>query len=415
VRILFIGDIVGKPGRELIRRGLPTLIDHHSIDIVIANAENSAAGLGITREIGQQLLDWGVAVMTSGNHIWDKKEALDYIGTEPRLLRPAKDLKVIVEVPKIELLGGERQRDFVLTHEAEEPYFNACPQPLKDAALLMLDTALRSGEASRLEWRDITLKVSEGKRYGYLQVRRGKSATSVRTVSLTDRVSEMLMDRKKAAETFYVFPARDGGPVPGTWLDRQHDGVRRALPFGFAAVGAAMKPVLISSTVRSCGDASRSSTIARTPPVVSRTMRPNPAGSGTRAVNRPTSPRRAWSTMAARPAAGFVYCRVISVMPSPAIAALPLTSSVMLFALGTHRTPCATNAPGPHRSVEVSFRRLRYDSMSPPLGNGSDTMAKKVLPKSLESVLGSVAPAIDTEAFKAIARDAWEEHMEREE
>jgi metallophosphoesterase (TIGR00282 family) len=89
VRILFIGDIVGKPGRELIRRGLPGLIDHHSIDIVIANAENSAAGFGITREIGQQLLDWGVAVMTSGNHIWDKKEALDYIGTEPRLLRPA--------------------------------------------------------------------------------------------------------------------------------------------------------------------------------------------------------------------------------------------------------------------------------------------------------------------------------------
>jgi metallophosphoesterase (TIGR00282 family) len=89
VRILFIGDIVGKPGRELVRRGLAGLIDLHAIDVVIANAENSAAGFGITREIGQQLLDWGVAVMTSGNHIWDKKEALDYIGTEPRLLRPA--------------------------------------------------------------------------------------------------------------------------------------------------------------------------------------------------------------------------------------------------------------------------------------------------------------------------------------
>ena len=60
-----------------------------SIDLVIANAENAAAGFGITREIGDQLLDWGVDVMTSGNHIWDKKEALDYIGAEPRLLRPA--------------------------------------------------------------------------------------------------------------------------------------------------------------------------------------------------------------------------------------------------------------------------------------------------------------------------------------
>jgi metallophosphoesterase (TIGR00282 family) len=89
MRILFIGDIVGRPGRELVRHGLATLVDHHAIDLVIANAENSAAGFGITREIGDQLLDWGVDVMTSGNHIWDKKEALDYIGTESRLLRPA--------------------------------------------------------------------------------------------------------------------------------------------------------------------------------------------------------------------------------------------------------------------------------------------------------------------------------------
>src|SRR5437879_8299303 len=89
MRLLFIGDIVGRPGRDLVRRGLSAIVDHHSIDLVIANAENAAAGFGITREIGDQLLEWGVDVMTSGNHIWDKKEALDYIGTEPRLLRPA--------------------------------------------------------------------------------------------------------------------------------------------------------------------------------------------------------------------------------------------------------------------------------------------------------------------------------------
>ena len=89
MRILFIGDIVGRPGRELVRQGLQAIVDHHRIDLVIANAENSAAGFGITRDIGEQLLDYGVDVMTSGNHIWDKKEALDYIGIEPRLLRPA--------------------------------------------------------------------------------------------------------------------------------------------------------------------------------------------------------------------------------------------------------------------------------------------------------------------------------------
>jgi metallophosphoesterase (TIGR00282 family) len=89
IRILFIGDIVGRPGRDLIRRGLGALREYHQIDLVIANVENAAAGFGITREIGDELLERGVEVMTSGNHIWDRKEAIDYIGAEPRLLRPA--------------------------------------------------------------------------------------------------------------------------------------------------------------------------------------------------------------------------------------------------------------------------------------------------------------------------------------
>ena len=89
MRILFIGDIFGKPGRDLIRRGVGPLVAHHQIDLVVANAENVAAGSGITRELGDQILGWGVDVMTSGNHIWSKKEAVDYIGAEPRLLRPA--------------------------------------------------------------------------------------------------------------------------------------------------------------------------------------------------------------------------------------------------------------------------------------------------------------------------------------
>ena len=89
IRILFIGDIVGRPGRELMRRGLSALIDYHHVDLVVANVENAAAGFGITREIGDELLAWGVDVMTSGNHVWDRKEAIAYIGAESRLLRPA--------------------------------------------------------------------------------------------------------------------------------------------------------------------------------------------------------------------------------------------------------------------------------------------------------------------------------------
>jgi metallophosphoesterase (TIGR00282 family) len=89
MNILFIGDIVGRPGRELIRKGLRALIDHHGVDLTIANAENSAAGFGVTKDIGDALLDWGVNVMTSGNHIFDKREVIPYITAEPRLLRPA--------------------------------------------------------------------------------------------------------------------------------------------------------------------------------------------------------------------------------------------------------------------------------------------------------------------------------------
>jgi len=89
MNILFIGDIVGRPGRELVQKGLHGLVEHFDIDVTIANAENAAAGFGITRDIGDTILEWGVDVMTSGNHIWDKKEALEYIATEPRLLRPA--------------------------------------------------------------------------------------------------------------------------------------------------------------------------------------------------------------------------------------------------------------------------------------------------------------------------------------
>jgi len=89
MKILFIGDIVGKPGRELIRQGLRGLVDRLDVDLVIANAENAAAGFGVTRDIGDSLLEAGVHVMTSGNHIWAKKEVIDYIGTQPRLLRPA--------------------------------------------------------------------------------------------------------------------------------------------------------------------------------------------------------------------------------------------------------------------------------------------------------------------------------------
>jgi metallophosphoesterase (TIGR00282 family) len=89
MKLLFIGDIVARPGRDLIRRSLGALVRYHAVDLVIANGENAAGGAGITREIAADLFRDGVQVLTSGNHIWDKREALEFIVTEPRLLRPA--------------------------------------------------------------------------------------------------------------------------------------------------------------------------------------------------------------------------------------------------------------------------------------------------------------------------------------
>jgi metallophosphoesterase (TIGR00282 family) len=89
VRILFIGDIFGHAGRRIVADHLADIRATQQIDLVIANVENSAAGFGITPSVAEELFRAGIEVMTSGNHIWDKKDILDYIAREPRLLRPA--------------------------------------------------------------------------------------------------------------------------------------------------------------------------------------------------------------------------------------------------------------------------------------------------------------------------------------
>jgi len=89
MRLLFIGDIVARPGRDLLKRGLKSLVRAHGIDVVLANVENAAGGAGVTREIVDEVLALGVHALTSGNHIWDKREVMQFIDDEPRLLRPA--------------------------------------------------------------------------------------------------------------------------------------------------------------------------------------------------------------------------------------------------------------------------------------------------------------------------------------
>ena len=88
-RILFIGDVVGRPGREILQKGLSAIVSEHDIHCVIVNVENAAAGFGVTPEIANEILDLGVHVMTGGNHTFDKKEIIPYFAQESRLLRPA--------------------------------------------------------------------------------------------------------------------------------------------------------------------------------------------------------------------------------------------------------------------------------------------------------------------------------------
>src|SRR3954465_15252143 len=86
--ILFLGDIVGEPGRSAVIANLARLKQSYAVDFVIVNGENAAGGRGITPKITIDLLRAGVSVITTGDHIWDQKEIIPYLDTEPRLLRP---------------------------------------------------------------------------------------------------------------------------------------------------------------------------------------------------------------------------------------------------------------------------------------------------------------------------------------
>ncbi len=88
LRLLFLGDIVGEPGRKGVIDSIPWFKQERGVDFIVANGENSAGGRGISPKISVDLLRAGVAVITSGDHIWDQKDILPYLPTEPRLLRP---------------------------------------------------------------------------------------------------------------------------------------------------------------------------------------------------------------------------------------------------------------------------------------------------------------------------------------
>src|SRR5215468_6413753 len=88
MNILFVGDIFASPGRKIIADHLEDIVKTNHIDLAIANAENAAGGFGVTPSVAEELFAMGLDVLTSGNHVWDKREVYDYFGRQPRLLRP---------------------------------------------------------------------------------------------------------------------------------------------------------------------------------------------------------------------------------------------------------------------------------------------------------------------------------------
>jgi 2',3'-cyclic-nucleotide 2'-phosphodiesterase len=97
LRILFVGDVFGSPGRRIVREHIGHVLDSHNVDLVVMNAENAAGGFGVTPAISDELFDLGVHVLTTGNHVWDKKELIEYLQSAPansherarRIIRPA--------------------------------------------------------------------------------------------------------------------------------------------------------------------------------------------------------------------------------------------------------------------------------------------------------------------------------------
>lgn len=132
IRILFLGDIVGEPGRKAVIEQLPILKQEESLDFIVVNGENSAGGKGITPKIAIDLLRAGAAVITTGDHVWDQQEIVDYFPTEPRLLRPMNypegtpgSGSVVLETAKGRVAVMQAQGRSFIQPPLENPYIAA--------------------------------------------------------------------------------------------------------------------------------------------------------------------------------------------------------------------------------------------------------------------------------------------------
>ncbi len=152
------------------------------------------------------------------------------LATLRKLLRLARKWKHLDSVPEVTQLPGERIREFVLSYKDEQRYLVAAPQPLRDVAMLILDTGFRLGEALNLQWKDVHFDPLAGAKFGFIHVPRGKSKNAKRNISLTARVRVMLEGRSKNGSE-WVFAKPDDVPMLVSSLDHIHAEIREALQF----------------------------------------------------------------------------------------------------------------------------------------------------------------------------------------
>jgi integrase len=159
-------------------------------------------------------------------------------------------------VPRIRLLQGERNREFVLSHQLEAKYLAATPQPLQDVAILILETGVRPGEGSGLSWQNVHLEPAVHAQRGYIAIRDGKSKNARRNLSLTARAAEMLKARKATANSPWVFPGESpDAPILVSSLDHQHDEVRTTLKLPVDFVLHSLRHTMLTRLGESGADA----------------------------------------------------------------------------------------------------------------------------------------------------------------
>jgi 2',3'-cyclic-nucleotide 2'-phosphodiesterase len=162
MNILMVGDVFGEPGRAAVARHLPRLRQEHAIDFCVVNVENAASGFGVTPQMARQVLEQGADVMTSGNHIWDRKEIVEYITKENLLLRPANFPAGTPGVGYVTIKAGPYRvavlnlMGRVFMHPIDCPFRKAdeiVPELRKDTPIVLVDMhAEATSESVAMGW-----------------------------------------------------------------------------------------------------------------------------------------------------------------------------------------------------------------------------------------------------------------------